>query len=137
EEALVDLALVGLQLPNVENHSLAALRAAAGRAGFSSRTVPFGGFLDLETAVATVLRDRPRVCGVSIQTTEVALASLTLTRLLRRRGYAGRIVCGGHFSTLNAEDVLGSAAGVDAVVRFAGEPALVGMLSLGTEDAAW
>ncbi len=125
----MDLALVGLVLPNVENHSLATLKHAAHDAGYSSVLVPFSGWADLDTAVRRVLRERPRVCGVSIQTTEVALAALTFARMLRARGYTGRIVCGGHFSTLNAESILSSRAGVDAVVRFAGERALVGLLA--------
>ena len=124
----MDLALVGLVLPHVENHSLDALRRAAGDAGYASRVVPFSGWADLDSAVRTITRERPRVCGVSIQTTEVALAALSFVRMLRMRGYDGKVVCGGHFSTLNAESILDSRAGVDAVVRFAGEEALVGLL---------
>ena len=65
--------------------------------------------------------------GVSIQNTEAALASITLARVLRRRGFRGRIVCGGHFATLNASDILNEVPEVDVVVRLAGEDALVGL----------
>src|SRR5262245_42014406 len=122
----MDVALVGLLVPGVENHSLEALRSAAEEAGLAAAMVPFGGGPGLAATVAAVERLRPRVCGVSIQTGEAALAALALTHLLRRRGFAGRVVCGGHFATLNAEEILASPAGVDAVVRFAGEEALVG-----------
>ncbi|HXU06543.1 MAG TPA: radical SAM protein, partial [Polyangia bacterium] len=54
-------------------------------------------------------------------------ASITLARVLRRRGYRGRIVCGGHFATLNAADILNEVPEVDVVVRLAGEEALVGL----------
>lgn len=124
----MDLALLGLRLPGVPNHSLAALGRAARRAGFEARIVPFSGWGDAGPALEAVASLRPRVVGISIQTTEAALASIAFARLLRARRYAGRIVCGGHFATLNAEDILAAPAGVDAVVRLAGEEAMVGLL---------
>jgi len=74
-----------------------------------------------------VLRAAPRVCGVSLQTTEAMLATLTFTRLLRDRGYRGTIVVGGHVATLAADAILEAPAGVDVVVELAGEQALVGL----------
>jgi hypothetical protein len=124
----MDALLVGLLLPTVENHSLAVLRSAVEAAGFRVGTVGFGGWNDLDAAIDAALRTRPRLVGVSLQNTEAALATLSLTRLLRARGFAGRIVVGGHFATLNAADLLAAPAGVDVVVRFAGEAALVGLL---------
>jgi hypothetical protein len=125
----MDLALVGLVVPGIENQSLAALRHAARAANREVCVVPFGGFAGMERTVAEVLRARPRVCGVSIQTSESILAAMCLTHLLRGRGFAGTIVCGGHFATLHAREILELGAGVDAVVRFAGEGALVALLS--------
>ncbi|HQV95577.1 MAG TPA: proton-conducting transporter membrane subunit, partial [Anaerolineales bacterium] len=54
------------------------------------------------------MRERPRVVGVSIHSTESAVASLALCRKLRDAGYEGHVICGGHFSTLNADGLLGS-----------------------------
>src|SRR5262249_18471492 len=76
----------------------------------------------------------PRVCGVSLQTTEALLATVTFTRLLRERGYAGTIVVGGHVATIAADAILAAASGVDVVVELAGEEALVG-LAQGREPA--
>jgi methylmalonyl-CoA mutase cobalamin-binding subunit len=124
----MDALLVGPVLPNVENHSLAALARAARAGGFEVATESYRGFADID-AVAAVVRDgRPRLIGVSMQTTETALASATLVEVLRRRGYGGLVVLGGHFATLNAEGLLGELPAVDAVVRFAGEAALVALL---------
>ena len=123
----MDVVLVGPVLPNVENHSLAALEAALGEAGRSSAVVPFFGLGDLEPAAGQVLGHGAAVVGISIQSTEGALASLSLAWLLRRRGFRGHLVCGGHFATLNAEEILRCPAGVDSVVRFGGEAALVGL----------
>ena len=130
----MDAVLAGLVVPNVQNHSLAALARAARGAGFSVARVPFGGFADVEPAARAVSELRPRLFGLSIQATESALASATLVELLRRRGYAGLVVVGGHFATLNAEELLRDVPGIDAVVRFGGEAALVALLQSGLDD---
>jgi hypothetical protein len=124
----MDAMLVGLVLPSVENHSLAALGHAARQAGFTARLLPFSGWTDMGDIARAVLAEQPRLLGISLQNSEAALASLSLAHILRQLGYRGRIVCGGHFATLNADEIVASPAGVDVVVRFAGETALVGLL---------
>src|SRR6185369_11692626 len=104
--------------------SLARLAAAVEAAGHGADVVPFRGFTDIDGIAERVRRAPPRIFGLSIQTTEAALASVMLVEVLRRRGYAGLVVAGGHFATLNAEELLAEVDGIDAVVRFAGEPAL-------------
>lgn len=124
----MDLALVGVMVAGVENLSLASLASAARERGYETALVPFDGFAALDRTIARVLALRPRVCGVSIQSTESLLAVLTFTRLLRARGFAGRIVAGGHVATLHAADIVEADAGVDVVVRLAGEDAIVALL---------
>src|SRR5947207_14742809 len=92
----MDVALVGVVVPGAENHSLAVLGAALDAAGYDHRVVRFGGFAELDRTIAEVLALRPRICGVSVQTTEAGLAALTFTRMLRARGYRGQIGVGGH-----------------------------------------
>ncbi|HEY4240424.1 MAG TPA: cobalamin-dependent protein [Kofleriaceae bacterium] len=123
----MDVALVGVVLPGVENHSLGALAAALTEAGRSHRVVPFGGFARLRETVAQVIALEPRVCGVSLQTTESALATLAFTRLLREAGYRGTIAVGGHVASLAADEILAARADVDVVVELAGEAAIVGL----------
>ncbi|MDH5675896.1 MAG: cobalamin-dependent protein [Myxococcales bacterium] len=120
----MDVLLAGLSLPGVPNHSLAVLESALARAGLGYERVSFAGFGDLDAVCQRVRAQPPRVLGISIQASAAALPSLTLAQLLRRRGYRGRIVCGGHVSTLAAEQVLAASPAIDAVVRFAGERAL-------------
>lgn len=131
----MDVALVGPLLPGVENHSLARLEHAARNAGFETRLVDLSSLGDLHAALRAILADPPALCGISVQSTEAALASISLAWRLRHAGFKGRIVCGGHFATLNADEILESPAGVDAVVRFAGEEALVGLLRGASSDA--
>ena len=123
----MDVALIGVVAPNIENHSLAALRNALSDAGHTSCVVPFGGFAAMDTMLESVMQIAPRVCGVSLQTTESMLAALTFTRMLRARGYEGTIVVGGHVATLAADEILAAPACVDVVVELAGEQALVGL----------
>jgi hypothetical protein len=122
--------LAGLILPNVQNHSLSALTGALERERIPYDIAAFRGWRDIEPIAARARAadmSGDAVFGVSIQNTEAALASITLARVLRRRGFRGRIVCGGHFATLNASDILNEVPEVDVVVRLAGEDALVGL----------
>src|SRR5829696_5569503 len=102
----MDVALVGVVVPGAENHSLGVLGAALHAAGYEHRVVPFGGFAAMDRTIADVLALRPRICGVSLQTTESALAAMVFTRLLRARGYAGTIVVGGHVASIAADEIL-------------------------------
>src|SRR5947207_861333 len=123
----MDVVLVGVVAPGIENHSLGALGGALADAGLDHVVVAFTGFAGMTEMIEDVLRAAPRVCGVSLQTTEALLATMTFTRLLRERGFAGQIVVGGHVATLAADAILGAATGVDVVVQLAGEQAIVGL----------
>jgi hypothetical protein len=123
----MDVALVAVVASNIENHSVAVLRGALDEAGHTSCVIPFDGFGGMDAMLASALRTNPRVCGVSLQTTESMLAALAFTRLLRERGYTGTIVIGGHVATLAADEILAANASVDVVVELAGEDALVGL----------
>jgi len=54
----MDIAIVGLSLPGVENHSVRALSAAVRAAGFAPAHVAFNGFPDLVAARRTILEQR-------------------------------------------------------------------------------
>ncbi len=123
----MDAVLLGIVAPGIENHSLAVLGDALHAAGLRYRVLSFAGFAGMDGMLREVLALRPRVCGVSLQTTEGMLASLAFTRLLRQRGFAGTIVVGGHVAALASEHILAAATGVDVVVELGGEDALVGL----------
>ena len=132
----MDLMLAGLILPNVQNHSLGRLAAATRASGFTAEVLPFRGFSDIDRVTDAAREARPRVFGVSLQTTEAALASVILIEMLRKRGFAGVIVAGGHFATLNAEELVRDVGALDVVVRFAGEAALLSLLQEGASPRA-
>jgi hypothetical protein len=130
----MDAVLAGPLLLGVQNHSLTVLAAAARRSGYSVAMESFGGFRDIDAVCLAVARAKPRVFGLSMQTTETALASATLVEMLRARGYRGLIVVGGHFATLNAHDLIREVQAIDVVVRFAGEAAFLALLRDGLDQ---
>lgn len=113
----MDVVLLGSSLPGVENHAVGALRAALRATNVSESFIPFRGFVKLERTIEDVLSNRPRVVGISLQTIESAIATLAFTKMLRRRHYAGRVVLGGHFATLNAHAPHGLCARAGQVAR--------------------
>jgi hypothetical protein len=127
-EGTMDAILAGLMVPDVQNHSLAALVGGARAAGFSARAIAFNRFSDVDEVARAVCEAQPRLFGLSMQASEVALAGATLIEVLRRRGFQGLVVAGGHFATLNAEVLLRELPRLDAVVRFGGQAALVSLL---------
>jgi hypothetical protein len=122
----IDVALVGVVVPGVENHSLTVLGDALGDAGFAHSRIPFLGFAGMREMIADVLRVQPRICGISLQTTEAVLAVVVFAKLLRGAGFAGTIVVGGHLASLAPDELLATGA-FDVVVQLAGEAALVGL----------
>src|SRR5258708_4119841 len=107
----MDVALLGVVAPDLENHSLAVLGDALHAAGFTHRVIAFEGFAGMARMLDAVTAARPRICGVSLQSTESLLAAMTFTRLLRERGYAGQIVVGGHVAALCGEAILAAPTG--------------------------
>lgn len=130
---LMDVALIGLSLPGVQNHSLAVLEHVLATRGHAVDRIGFNGWPDLDPVLARIHARRPALVGISIQSTESAVPSAALAWFLRHHGFGGRIVAGGHFATLNAEALLDSRAGFDAVIRFAGEEALPALCDSGFE----
>src|SRR5262245_24036629 len=123
----MDVVLLGVVVPGVENPALATLGAALERAGLAYDVVPFGGVDEIDRMLAAVARAQPRVCALSLQTAATTPAALAFTRALRAAGFTGQIVAGGHAATLAAEDLLAADTGIDVVIELAGEDALIGL----------
>jgi radical SAM superfamily enzyme YgiQ (UPF0313 family) len=111
-----------------ENLSLRYLAAAAEAAGQRVRLVPFNRRADAERAVAEVLALSPLLAGISIPFQYAVEDSLNLARVLRGRGFAGHITCGGQVPTFCAEELLAACPEIDTVVRHEGERTLVELI---------
>jgi radical SAM superfamily enzyme YgiQ (UPF0313 family) len=121
----MDVALVGRERPGDENLALRYLAAALRNAGHRAQLVPLNGPTGLSAAVNAVEQLRPGLVGLSIPDADIAMDALAFVRLLRRRGYAGHVTCGGPLATLARREILARQPGIDSVVRQAGEGPLV------------
>jgi radical SAM superfamily enzyme YgiQ (UPF0313 family) len=124
----LDLTMVGYEPAGSENLSLRLVAGAAVRAGFSAAVETAPSLEGMDRCMERAVRGRPRVLGLSLQDGPGAVHALALARLARKRGYEGRIVCGGSLATLRPRWVLEHAPAVDCVIRFQGEEPLIALL---------
>ena len=110
-----------------EKLSSRTMAAVARKAGFTSGVAGFNSVEDTPLVVTSTIAAGPRLVGLSMAFQHRAPEFLRLAESLRREGYAGHIVAGGHFATATAAEVLERHAAVDTVVSFDGETPL-GML---------
>jgi anaerobic magnesium-protoporphyrin IX monomethyl ester cyclase len=116
-------ALVG---PTIEeNLSIAYLAAALRRAGHAAELVPYATERSRSSVVRRVLESRPDVVGLSMTFQARARGFLTLAAELRRAGFAGRIVGGGHWASLAAREILRDHPAVDLILRGEAERSIV------------
>jgi anaerobic magnesium-protoporphyrin IX monomethyl ester cyclase len=110
--------LVGAALE--ENLSIRSLAAAAREVGIATELVTFNDADERDRVCRETLGHAPFVVGISTPFQARAGELLGLAAALRGRGYAGHITVGGHFPTLEYENVLRDQPAVDSVVRHEG-----------------
>jgi radical SAM superfamily enzyme YgiQ (UPF0313 family) len=71
--------------------------------------------------VRTVKEFRPNLIAVSLAFQRLAELYFDLIAAIRRNGYRGHIIVGGHFPTFEYEPLLAANPGIDSVGRFEGE----------------
>jgi anaerobic magnesium-protoporphyrin IX monomethyl ester cyclase len=121
------IALVGPELE--ENLGLRYLHSSAVTAGHEARIIEFDGPGQIEAVCAEIVNWRPDVAGLSMVYTARAREFTDLAVLLRLRGFAGRIVAGGHFASFHSEDILTGYPSFDYIVHGEGEQTLVDLLN--------
>jgi radical SAM superfamily enzyme YgiQ (UPF0313 family) len=122
------VALVGRRLEHNDHLGIGYLEAAlAGAAVRRSRHV-LNHIDDVLPIARSICKQPPDVIGLSLQDGGSAVLPLALGELLRRLGYRGHITVGGPFATLARTWLLGRYAGLDSVVRFAGEAPLLALV---------
>ena len=119
------VALVGRQLTDNENLGLGYLAAALSEAGFGYQRLVLNQSGDVERVSEAILGGGFELVGISLADAGSAYLPLALGELLRRRGFAHPITCGGSFATLARHWLLERYPWLHSVVRFAGEVPLV------------
>lgn len=125
ESAGKRVALIAHEPPGTEHLGIRLVAAALVEAGFRPRVLPLLTPVALADAVAQTLAERPFLVGVSVSDPLVAPLMLAFVHLLRMEGFRGHITIGGALATLQRTKLLADHAGLDSVVRHAGEVAVV------------
>lgn len=125
EDAGKKVVLVAHEPPGTEHLGVRLVAAALVEAGFRPRVLSLLTPVALADAVAQTLAERPFLVGVSVSDPLIAPLMLAFVHLLRTEGFRGHITAGGAFATLQRAELLTEHAGLDSVIRHAGEVAVV------------
>lgn len=116
--------LVGAE--DEENLSIRYLAACLEREGHAVLIVPCSRKEHFRQVLKAVSRfDHHQLVCISIAFQALANLYFELVSQLRAQGYTGHISLGGHFPTFEFRKILETQPGIDSVVRFEGEPAII------------
>ena len=108
-----------------ENLSVRYPAAALVKAGHIIEIAPFSVPEDTERVLKQIHKFRPDLIAISMAFQSRAPAFFDLIKKIRRNNAACHITAGGHFPTFEYRQILELKLGLNSVVRFEGEQALV------------
>lgn len=108
-----------------ENLSVRYPAAALVQAGHKIEIAPFSNREDEDRVLKQVKRFSPDTIALSMAFQSRALPFFDLVRAIRKAGVVSHITAGGHFPTFEYRKILELKIGINSVVRFEGEQALV------------
>lgn len=118
------IALIGVEFE--ENLSLRYLAGSLLAAGYSSVHVQgYNSLLHAEELAADLISQNFDLIGISMAFQVRAIEDMAIIQLLRQGGYKNHITAGGQFATLHYSELFVDCAGLDSVIRFEGETAMV------------
>jgi len=115
--------LVGAE--DEENLALRYLAAVLEKDGHKVKIIPCSRYGQFSNVLKTVSREKPHLIGISIAFQSLARMYFDLISKIRKLKYKGHITVGGHFPTFEFRKILESQPGIDSVIRFEGEQAIV------------
>lgn len=125
--------LIGFQ--DQDNLGLRYLSSSVRRAGFTSHIATFTK--DPAPLISLAAQLTPRVVGLSLIFQYMAADYARVVEALREHGVHAHITIGGHYPSFDYGEVLTRMPGVDSIVRFDGEIALVELLEKLTAGEEW
>jgi radical SAM superfamily enzyme YgiQ (UPF0313 family) len=125
--------LVGFQ--DQDNLGLRYLMSSVQKAGFGARIVTYRS--DPAPLVELVQSEQPQVVGFSLIFQYVAPDFGRVIQVLRDAGVTAHITMGGHYPSFDYAEVLQRIPGLDSIVRFEGEPALVELMEKLASGEDW
>jgi radical SAM superfamily enzyme YgiQ (UPF0313 family) len=108
-----------------ENLSVRYPAAALTKAGYTIEIAPFSVPKDTERVLRQIKKFLPDIIAISMAFQSRAPAFFELIKAIRKQAYTGHITVGGHFPTFEYRKIMEMRAGINSVVRFEGEQALV------------
>ena len=115
--------LVGYE--DEENLSIRYLAAVLEQDGHEARIAPCSNVHQINRTLRETDRFKPDLIGISIAFQSLSDVFFNLVSRTRNQGYRGHITVGGHFPTFEYKKILETQSGIDSVVRFEGEEAIV------------
>ena len=115
--------LVGAE--DEENLALRSLAAYLLQEGMKPVIVPYTDPHQVGDVLQAVHKHKPALVALSLAFQCLADNYFELVRELRRDGYRGHVIVGGHFATFEYLKILETQPGIDSVGRFEGEMPLV------------
>lgn len=118
------IALVGVEFE--ENLSLRYLAGSLLQAGYKQVIIqPYNSLSEAEEIVASIIKEEIDLVGVSMAFQVRAIEDMAFVQLLRKHGFKKHITAGGQFATLHYNEIFNDCPGLDSVVRFEAESAIV------------
>lgn len=108
-----------------ENLSIRYLAAALIQGCHEVRITPCSNNDQVTKSLREIVRFRPDLIGISIAFQSLSDVFFDLVSRTRNQGYRGHISVGGHFPTFEFRKILETQPGIDSVVRFEGEDAIL------------
>jgi radical SAM superfamily enzyme YgiQ (UPF0313 family) len=108
-----------------ENLSVRYPAAALVKAGHKIEIAPFSNKEDTDRVLKQVQTFHPDIIAISMAFQSRALPFFELIKVIRKKGFLGHLTVGGHFPTFEYRKILEAKVGINSVVRFEGEQALV------------
>ena len=122
-ECKAKVLLIGFE--DEENLSIRYLAAVLERDGHLVRIAPCSNSSQINRGLREITKFKPDLIGISIAFQSLSDIFFDLVSRTRSQGYRGHITVGGHFPTFEYKKILETQPGIDSVVRFEGESAIL------------
>lgn len=130
----VRVLLIGAE--DEENLAIRYLASCLEKVGHIVKIAPCSRLEQITYVVKIMEKYKPDLVGISIAFQSMSKTYFCLIEEIRKAGFKGHITVGGHFPSFEFKRLLESQKGVDSVIRFEGEQAIVMLADSLVKDAS-
>lgn len=121
----IGVLLIGAEIE--ENLAIRYLGACLAVRGHAAAIVHCCSSQDFANVLTEIRRKHPEIIAISMAFQSQAAMHLDLAAEIRRQGFTGHLIVGGHFPTFEYQTILEQHPAVDSVGRFDGEETIVAL----------